>query len=53
MVLGDATKVRTDLAELQTRTGADELMLTGMIYDRTARYRSYELIAQAHGMIDS
>jgi luciferase family oxidoreductase group 1 len=53
MVLGDAAKVRKDLSELRARTGADELMLTGMVYDRAARYRSYELIAQAHGMTGS
>ena len=53
MVLGDADKVRKDLSELQARTGADELMLTGMVYDRAARYRSYELIAQAYGMTES
>jgi luciferase family oxidoreductase group 1 len=53
MVLGDADKVRKDLSELRTRTGADELMITGMVYDREARYRSYELIAQAHGMTES
>jgi hypothetical protein len=53
MVLGDAAKVRTDLSELRARVGADELMITGMVYDRAARYRSYELIAQAHGMIEN
>jgi len=53
MVLGEAAKVRAELAELRARTGADELMITGMVYDRTARLRSYELIAQAHGMIES
>jgi luciferase family oxidoreductase group 1 len=53
MVLGDAAKVRTDLSELRARTGADELMITGMVYDRAARYHSYELIARAHGMTES
>lgn len=53
MVLGDAAKVRTELSELRARTGADELMITGMVYDRAARYRSFELIAQAYGMIES
>jgi alkanesulfonate monooxygenase SsuD/methylene tetrahydromethanopterin reductase-like flavin-dependent oxidoreductase (luciferase family) len=52
MVLGDAAKVRKDLSKLRARTGADELMITGMVYDRAARYRSYELIARAHGMIE-
>jgi luciferase family oxidoreductase group 1 len=52
MVLGDAAKVHAELTELRARTGADELMITGMVYDRTARFHSYELIARAHGMID-
>jgi luciferase family oxidoreductase group 1 len=53
MVLGDAAKVRTALSNLRANTGADELMITGMIYGREARYRSYELIARAFGMIES
>jgi luciferase family oxidoreductase group 1 len=53
MVLGDPAKVCKDLSELRARTGADELMLTGMVYDRAARYHSYELIARAHGMVGS
>jgi luciferase family oxidoreductase group 1 len=53
MVLGDAATVRAELSALRARTGADELMITGMVYDRAARYRSFELIAQAHGMIES
>jgi luciferase family oxidoreductase group 1 len=53
MVLGDAAKVRKELSELLARTGADELMLTGMVYDRAARYHSYELIAREHGMVEN
>ena len=34
------------LTALLERTAADELMLTTMVYDRTARIRSYELIAE-------
>jgi luciferase family oxidoreductase group 1 len=52
MVLGDAAEVRARLSALRASTGADELMITGMVYDRAARYRSYELIAGAHGMIE-
>jgi luciferase family oxidoreductase group 1 len=52
MILGDAAKVRGELAELRARTGADELMITGMVYDPAARYRSFELIARAHGMLE-
>jgi luciferase family oxidoreductase group 1 len=50
MVLGDGDQVRTGLAELRGRTGADELMITAMVADRTARLRSFELIAEAHGL---
>jgi luciferase family oxidoreductase group 1 len=53
MVLGDAATVRRKLSELRARTGADELMITGMVYDRAARYRSYELIAREHGMLEA
>lgn len=52
MVLGDAVKVHRELTQLRASTGADELMITGMVHDRAARYRSYELIARAHGMIE-
>lgn len=31
-------------------TGADELMVTGMIFDHAARLRSYEIAAQAAGL---
>jgi luciferase family oxidoreductase group 1 len=53
MVLGDAAKVRKDLAKLRARTGADELMITATVPDRAARYRSYELIAAACGLTES
>jgi luciferase family oxidoreductase group 1 len=52
MVLGDAAKVRKDLFQLRARTGADELMITAMVHDRAARYRSFELIARACGMTE-
>lgn len=50
MVLGDPAKVRKELARLQTRTGADELMITATVPDCAARLRSYELIAHAFGL---
>jgi hypothetical protein len=31
-------------------TGADEVMITTMIYDHAARRRSYELLAEAFGL---
>jgi hypothetical protein len=42
--------VRSGLDELRERTGVDELMLTANVYDRQAKLRSYELIAQAFGL---
>jgi luciferase family oxidoreductase group 1 len=50
VVLGDGEQVRAGLAALRTRTGADELMITGMVHGREARLRSFELIAKAHGL---
>ena len=51
VVLGDGEQVRAGLAALQARTGADELMITGMVHGREARLRSFELIARAHGLV--
>ncbi|GAB3810637.1 LLM class flavin-dependent oxidoreductase [Micromonospora zhanjiangensis] len=44
--LGSPATVRRQLAELLARTGADELMLTTMVYDLADRSRSFELIAE-------
>ena len=41
------TRVRDDLRELATRTGADELMLTTVVHGHAERRRSYELVADA------
>lgn len=49
-VLGDGEEVRRGLAALRDRTDADELMITALIHGPEDRRRSYELIAQAHGM---
>jgi luciferase family oxidoreductase group 1 len=43
--LGSPETVGRQLTELRERTGADELMLTTMVYDIEDRIRSYELIA--------
>jgi luciferase family oxidoreductase group 1 len=43
--VGSPETVREQLTSLLARTGADELMLTTMVYDITARVRSYELVA--------
>ncbi|MFJ6169011.1 LLM class flavin-dependent oxidoreductase [Micromonospora orduensis] len=44
--MGSPETVRRQLTELQERTGADELMLTTLVYDVEDRVRSYELIAE-------
>jgi alkanesulfonate monooxygenase SsuD/methylene tetrahydromethanopterin reductase-like flavin-dependent oxidoreductase (luciferase family) len=46
-VVGTPDRVRQQLLELAERTGADELMLTTMVYDHDERVRSYELVAEA------
>ncbi len=43
--VGSPETVRARLTGLLGRTGADELMLTAMVYDIGARIRSFELIA--------
>ncbi|HEY4143197.1 MAG TPA: LLM class flavin-dependent oxidoreductase [Pseudolabrys sp.] len=45
--VGSPKTVREKLMPLLEATKADELMATSMIFDHTARKRSYELLAQA------
>jgi len=47
LVTGGPAKIRADLDRLIDSTGADELIITSDTYDRAARLRSFELIAQA------
>jgi alkanesulfonate monooxygenase SsuD/methylene tetrahydromethanopterin reductase-like flavin-dependent oxidoreductase (luciferase family) len=47
-VVGSPETVRRGLLDFVARTGADELIVTSMIYDFSARLRSYELLAQAN-----
>ena len=47
VAVGSPTTVKAKLMPLIEATGAQELMVTTMIYDHTARRRSYELLAQA------
>ncbi|MGD9942568.1 MAG: LLM class flavin-dependent oxidoreductase [Burkholderiaceae bacterium] len=42
---GSAATVRASLERLVEATGADELMVTGPIFEHSARLRSYELLA--------
>ena len=45
--VGDVDGVRRDLGKFIADTGADEVMVSAMIYDHAARLRSYELLAEA------
>lgn len=47
LFVGGPATVRERLVPLIAATGADELMITSMIYDHAARKRSYELLASA------
>ncbi|MGC0420844.1 LLM class flavin-dependent oxidoreductase [Embleya sp. AB8] len=51
-ISGDLADVRTGMLELRERTQVDELMVISNVYGHDARIRSYELIAQAWGLID-
>jgi luciferase family oxidoreductase group 1 len=44
--IGTASAVQTKLARVLELTGADELILTGQIYDHAARLRSFEIGAE-------
>ena len=45
--VGGPERVRQGLADFVARTGADELMVTGNIYDHELRKRSFTLLAEA------
>jgi luciferase family oxidoreductase group 1 len=44
--MGSPETVRRQLGDLLARTGADELMLTTLVYDIADRVRSFELVAE-------
>ena len=44
--VGTPAQVRAGLEAFQERTGADELVLTGQIFDHEARLRSFRLVAE-------
>ena len=48
--VGSKATVKSRLEPLIVATQADEVMITSMIYDHTARKRSYELMAEAFGL---
>jgi luciferase family oxidoreductase group 1 len=45
-ILGSPATVKSGIEAFLARTGVDELLVTAMIYDHTARLRSFELVAQ-------
>jgi alkanesulfonate monooxygenase SsuD/methylene tetrahydromethanopterin reductase-like flavin-dependent oxidoreductase (luciferase family) len=47
-LVGSPATVRRGLEILIDSTEADELMLTGQIFDHDARLRSFEIVAQVH-----
>ncbi len=47
--VGSPDVVRQGLEAIAESTGADELIVTGQIYDHTARLRSYELVSNLRG----
>ena len=48
-VVGGPEKVRAGIEAFAKRTGADELMVTGSIWDHVKRRRSFEIAAAAMG----
>lgn len=46
-VVGGPETVAKGIQEFAARTGADELMITGMIYDQKKRLRSYEIVSNS------
>lgn len=46
-VVGGPEKVKRGIADFAARTGADELMITGSIWDHRKRKRSFEIAAEA------
>jgi luciferase family oxidoreductase group 1 len=50
LFVGAPATVRARLDPLIAATQADELMVTTMIYDHSARRRSYELLAELYGL---
>lgn len=45
-IIGSAATVKAGLERILAETAADELMLNAMIFDHTARLRSYEIVAE-------
>jgi alkanesulfonate monooxygenase SsuD/methylene tetrahydromethanopterin reductase-like flavin-dependent oxidoreductase (luciferase family) len=45
-IIGSAENVQAGIDAFIKKTGVDELMVTGQIFDHTARLRSFEIVAQ-------
>jgi luciferase family oxidoreductase group 1 len=45
-IIGSAATVKAGLERILTETAADELMVNAMIFDHSARLRSYEIVAE-------
>jgi luciferase family oxidoreductase group 1 len=52
-VVGSAETVKRGLHAFIDRTGADEIMVAGQIFDHAARLHSFKITAQAHGALDA
>ncbi len=50
-IVGDPGTVRRRLAEFQSLTGADEIILSMPVYDMDAKLRSLEIFAEARGTL--
>jgi alkanesulfonate monooxygenase SsuD/methylene tetrahydromethanopterin reductase-like flavin-dependent oxidoreductase (luciferase family) len=50
-VVGSPETVRRGLAAFIAETGADEIMVTGQIFDHAARLRSFEIVAEIHAAL--
>ncbi|HWV40069.1 LLM class flavin-dependent oxidoreductase [Pseudorhodoplanes sp.] len=50
LAVGDPAMVKSRLESLAAETQADEIMITTMVYDHTARKRSYALLAKAFSL---
>ena len=49
-IVGSPQRIRQGLDAFIARTGADELMVTAQIHDHAARVRSFEILAEVHGL---
>ena len=52
-VVGSPETVRRGLQAFMEQTGADEVIVANQIFDHSARLRSYEIAAQAHGVLSA